>query len=168
MYVKLIDGHPERYTIQQLRKDNPNTSFPETVPDNILADYGVYPVIVDERPATETWQRAVRDDLPVQDANGNWTLGWTVEDISATAEMVKAEAQRRILHILPEWKQRNLTARAAELAIKGQSNWTTEETAEHTAGQAVWDQIKAIRTKSDEIEAMTPIPSDFKLDSYWI
>lgn len=168
MYVKLINGQPERYTIQQLRKDNPNTSFPETVPDSILADYGVYTVVIDDRPVTETWQRAVRDTVPVQDANGNWTLGWTVEDIPATVEMVKAEAQRRILNILPEWKQRNLTARAAELAIKGQANWTAEETAEHAAGQVIWDQIKLIRTKSDELEAMTPIPSDFKSDSYWI
>lgn len=88
-------------------------------------------------------------------------------ELNPTAEAVKAEAQRRIYAILPDWKQRNLTARAAELAIKGQANWTPEEQAEVTAGQAVWDQIKAIRAASDALEAMAPIPADYTAEVYW-
>jgi hypothetical protein len=84
-----------------------------------------------------------------------------------TAAEVKGEAARRILAILPEWKQRNLTARAAELAKIGQANWTQAEADEWAAGQALWDQIKAIRAKSDQIEAMDPIPADFADDTYW-
>ena len=66
---------------------------------------------------------------------------------------VKHEARRRILALCPEWKQANLTARAAELAIKGPGNWTEAETAEHAAGQAIWDQIKALRAASNAAEA---------------
>ena len=84
-----------------------------------------------------------------------------------TADMVKQEASRRIITICPEWKQRNLTARAAELAIKGVTNWTAEEQAEHAAGQAIWDQIKVVRARSDELEAMDPIPADYSSDAYW-
>jgi len=84
-----------------------------------------------------------------------------------TASDVKAEAQRRILAICPEWKQRNLTAQAAELSEKGRSNWTTQELAEWNAGKALWDSIKAVRGFSDTIEAMDPIPSDYTDDSYW-
>ena len=84
-----------------------------------------------------------------------------------TADDVKAEAMRRILALCPEWRQRNLTARAAELADKGRDNWTAEELAEWSAGAAVWAQIKALRAASDVIEAMDPIPADYTADSRW-
>jgi hypothetical protein len=80
---------------------------------------------------------------------------------------VKAEAYRRIIAICPEWKQRNLTARAAQLAKKGEANWTQDEAAEWAAGEAIWDQIATIRTKSGVIEAMDPIPEDYTADTYW-
>lgn len=84
-----------------------------------------------------------------------------------TNDLVKAEAARRILEICPEWKQRNLTAQAAILAKKGEANWTPEEQAAWDAGEAIWTKIAAIRAKSDALEAMDPIPADFKDDSYW-
>ena len=166
MYVKLTNGQPEIYTIGQLRRDNSNTSFPKNIPDERLAEYDVYPVTVLDRPTTETWQRATRNDLPTL-VDGVWTLGWTVVDIPATSDMVKAEAGRRIVAICPEWKQRNLTAQAAQLAKKGEANWTPEETAAWAAGEVIWNQIAAIRAASDVIEAMDPIPVDYSLDTYW-
>jgi hypothetical protein len=82
--------------------------------------------------------------------------------------MVKEEAARRILEILPEWKQRNLTARAAELAaILAERSWTNEERAEWEDGQAIWDRIKAIRAASDALEEMDPIPQDFQEEKNW-
>jgi hypothetical protein len=66
---------------------------------------------------------------------------------------VKDEARRRILAIAPEWKQANLTARAAELTdIKHGRALTGPEQAEEAAIRAVWSQIKAIRTASDTAE----------------
>lgn len=64
----------------------------------------------------------------------------------------KSEAQRRILAIAPEWKQRNLTARAAELVMAGEANWTPEEAAEAAVIRQAWDGIKAIRLASDTLE----------------
>ena len=62
---------------------------------------------------------------------------------------INAEAQRRILAILPEWKQRNLTVRSVELLRIGPPNWSPAEQAEADAIQAQWDRIKAIRDASD-------------------
>ncbi|MEM9635159.1 MAG: hypothetical protein AAGA50_27795 [Pseudomonadota bacterium] len=85
-----------------------------------------------------------------------------------TADQIKVEAARRILEVAPEWYQRNLTARAAELAMKGGDNWTAEEQAEVAEGQAVWDKIKGIRAASNALEAMDPRPSDFATnEAYW-
>lgn len=50
MYIKLTNGTPTTYTIGQLRKDNPNTSFPKNIPDELLAEFGVYPATVAEVP----------------------------------------------------------------------------------------------------------------------
>lgn len=70
---------------------------------------------------------------------------------------VKAEAGRRINDIAPEYVQRNLTARAAELALTypglGFDDLPEPEKTEAAAGRALWVQIKAIRAKSNEIEA---------------
>lgn len=117
-------------------------------------------------------------DAFVQQSPGPWSDDWrivggalTVDPIVPviTSEMVKAEAYRRIVAILPEWKQRNLTARAVELSMKvaGGSSLTIDEQAEWDAGSALWQRIKVIRAKSDEIEGMNPIPADYTNDSYW-
>ena len=79
MHLKLTNGQPEKYSIGQLRRDNPNTSFPKTVPDAILAEYGVYPVTVLDRPTITKWQTATKNAEPTL-VNGVWTLGWTVTE----------------------------------------------------------------------------------------
>lgn len=86
-----------------------------------------------------------------------------------TAEDVKAEANRRIIAVCPDWKQRNLTAQAVLLAkqVADGTPLSLEQKAAWEAGQALWMQIAAIRGKSDEIEAMSPIPRDFADDGYW-
>lgn len=85
------------------------------------------------------------------------------EHIAAT----KAESSRRIVAILPEWKQRNLTAQAAILAEKGRANWTADELAAWEAGAALWAKVAAIRAASDVIEAMEPIPRHVSADDLW-
>lgn len=101
----------------------------------------------------------------------NWKIddlyvdGQTVTESpkAGTEEGVKAAASRLILSIAPDWKQRNYIARGAELIRKVQlgGTLTTEEEAEETAMQGLWTTVKAIRAKSDELEAMSPIPADY-------
>lgn len=89
---------------------------------------------------------------------------------------VKAEAQRRIVALVGTSdlqsciiKQLNMLMRATELANKRAMGTvlTAGETAEADALQAVADQIKAIRTKSNAIETLTPIPNDYADDARW-
>lgn len=102
-----------------------------------------------------------------------WVIGYQVEDkpdLDQTPQnigLVKAEAYRRIVTLCPEWKQRNLTAQAAQLAKKGEANWTEAEGAAWAAGEALWAQIAGIRAASDTLEAMSPIPVDFADDQHW-
>ena len=62
---------------------------------------------------------------------------------------VKSLAMRKIIAIVPEWKQRNLLARATQLLRKKEANWTAGDLAAWNAGQAIWDRIVAIRSASD-------------------
>lgn len=76
---------------------------------------------------------------------------------------IKYEAQRRILQIAPEWRQRNA-------AIDIQSS----DADVRAAAQAVIDAVNAIRAKSNEIEAALPSKTDQQIldfdardDAHW-
>lgn len=85
-------------------------------------------------------------------------------------ERVKQEAGRRILKFLPEWRQRNFTARAVELADKRASGQalTDAERAEEAAIRAAWAEVRRLRAVSNALEAMTPIPADYADDRHWV
>lgn len=65
----------------------------------------------------------------------------------------KAEAQIRILAVIPAWKQNNLLAQATLLNDKGRANWTAADQAAWDAGSAIWAKVAAIRSTSDLIES---------------
>ncbi len=80
---------------------------------------------------------------------------------------VNAEAQRRIYEVMPQYKQANLTARAAILAAKGSDNWTETEAEEWAAGLAQWLVIDSLRDYSNTLNLMDPIPQDYADDKWW-
>lgn len=82
MYVKVTSGAVDQYpyTVGDLRRDNPNTSFPRQISSETLASYGVYEVTILDRPSyTERTQNLTQKTTPT--LNGDtWELGWTVSD----------------------------------------------------------------------------------------
>lgn len=81
MHLKLTNGQPEKYSIGQLRRDNPNTSFPKAPSDALLADWDVYPYTRPEQPAYDPLTARVVDGGFKQDAFGNWFMPWVVEQL---------------------------------------------------------------------------------------
>ena len=98
-YVKTQGGQTVYpYSIGQLRKDNPSTSFPKSIPDSMLETYGVYSVTVVEAPACNTDTQRIEQATQPTENNGQWVLGWSVidltaEELTARVEAVKAEAR---------------------------------------------------------------------------
>jgi len=82
MYLRLIAGQPEVYSAGQLRKDNPNTSFPEMLSDALLAEWGVYPYTTQAVPEHDRLTQSVKVGGFVE-VGGAWTQGWTVSDMTA-------------------------------------------------------------------------------------
>ncbi len=133
-----------------------------------IADHKPYwvPVTVDPAPALPG--RGYRFSAPKTEITANGVRQYReLEPVTVTPQMVKREAHRRIVAVVPEWKQRNLTAQATLLAEKGRSAWTADELRDWNAGFAIWSQVAAIRAASDAIEAMNPIPVDFDDDRRW-
>jgi hypothetical protein len=79
MYVKITNGSVDTYpySVGQLRRDNPNTSFPKQVPDEMLEEYGVYSVTTESPPSFDIrTQKITENDTPTL-IDGTWTIGWT-------------------------------------------------------------------------------------------
>jgi hypothetical protein len=89
MHIKLTNGQPEKYTIGQLRRDNPQVSFPKSIPDETLAEYDVYPLTATERPSYDPITQNLTEGTPAL-VDGVWTQVWEISD--ATAEEI---AQRK-------------------------------------------------------------------------
>lgn len=92
MLVKLTNGNVDQfpYTIGQLRRDHPNTSFPKYVLDDMLATYNVFRVQNAAKPDHNTdTQYLQSDDAPTL-IDGVWTIGFTV------VNKTQAEAEEHI------------------------------------------------------------------------
>ena len=101
MFVKITSGSIDQYpyTVGDLRRDNPNTSFPKTVPAVTMAEYGMYPVGYQAAPDYDPLtQRLQHSSIPSL-VDGEWKLTKTVvaltEDQIASATAAKAKDARK-------------------------------------------------------------------------
>lgn len=123
MYIKLNNGAPENYTIGQLRKDNPNTSFPRHIPEDMLAEYGVYPVSAQTQPTYDSrTQRCYLSETAVS-VEGAWVYQWIIED--RTAEEIQKSDQALGEGI-----------RSTRDALLSDSDWT--QVADSPVDKAAW------------------------------
>ena len=79
MHIKLTDGQPQPYSLGQLRRDNPQVSFPATIPAATLAEYDVYEVTATQQPAYDGDTHTAAQAVELVD--GVWTQVWTVEPL---------------------------------------------------------------------------------------
>ena len=81
MLVKIENGQPIPYTKSQLKRDNPNVSFPSDISDDMLASYDVYRVQRDEWPEVDPMTHEVEaSDVTLID--GAWKITHTVVELS--------------------------------------------------------------------------------------
>ena len=83
MHALIVDGAVAQYpyTIGNLRRDNPNTSFPKRPDAALLAEWGLQPVARTDRPAVGHTKN-VSENTPAL-VDGAWTQMWNVTDASA-------------------------------------------------------------------------------------
>lgn len=90
MYVKITSGAVDTYpyNVGQLRRDNPNTSFPKKISDDMLESYGVYTVVYTDVPSIDDRTQKAEQASSPSLIDGAWTVGWTTS--SKTAEETQA------------------------------------------------------------------------------
>ena len=82
MYTRIINNQPVwPYTLHMLRIDEPGTSFPEIMSDELLNEFQVFLVEIDVCPEIEYWQDAIRIE-PVYE-NEKWVQHWSITDVDA-------------------------------------------------------------------------------------
>jgi len=107
-YCKIVDGAATACTIDQIKNDNPNVSFPAVVSDETLAEYNVYPLNHDSQTVFDLVERG-----PIEERNGEWWQTYTGRDKTP-------EEKRSIMAV---------TMRQARLALAQQGLLQTVEDA---------------------------------------
>ena len=79
MYVRIENGAVEEfpYLLGKLKQDNPNTSFPASIPEATLNSYGVFTVTEVTKPTCDYATHEVVENDPVL-TDGVWTQSWSV------------------------------------------------------------------------------------------
>lgn len=83
MYVLANTNKVEKYpySYASLKNDNPQTSFPAAVTDELLAEWNVFPVIPTQCISQNDHTKVVTETDPLL-IDGQWMQQWLVEDAS--------------------------------------------------------------------------------------
>jgi hypothetical protein len=100
MYIKLNNGVIEKYpySINELKKDNLQTSFPEDISDEMLVTWNVFPVKQTPQPSYDYLTQTVTEKQPVN--NNGWTQVWEV--INLPLDKASANVRERRDYLLSE------------------------------------------------------------------
>lgn len=84
---------------------------------------------------------------------------------------VKKEAERRILLVMTDYQQRNELNFLQESMINfgiDVTSWPADLKQFYFEYKRKWDEIKRLRARCANIEAMTPVPENFRDDIHWM
>lgn len=144
MYALIQNGEVAKYpyTVEQLRQDNPQTSFPRNPTMAALESYGVYGVLVTGQPEFDRATQKVVEGTPVRERRRN-PDGTFVSDDPSTPEN---EAWRwvqtwEVVQLTAEEQQAALDTQAAQVrsernSLLTASDWT--QLADSTADKEAW------------------------------
>ena len=126
MYVKVTNGTPTEYTIGQLRRDNPNVSFPKQIPVDTLAEFDVYQATIADVPSYDDRTQKVTQDTEATEIDGVWTYGWSVEsktsdEVQAYDDLKESNVRSKRDELLAEtdwWASSDLTMTAEQTAYR--------------------------------------------------
>jgi hypothetical protein len=103
MYIRIVDNQIEFYSIGQLRRDNPQISFPNTISNTLLAEFNVFPLKQIEKPEPHFLYEKVIEDTPIE-INGVWTQKWTT--VQLTEPEINNQKQKLVQSIVEQTQKR--------------------------------------------------------------
>ena len=130
MFVKTTNGQNDQYpyTVGNLRRDNPNTSFPKNVPEATMAEYGMFPVGYEAAPEYDPLTHRLQHSSEPVLNDGKWVLTKTVVELTAaqiadrdTAKGKEVRSQRDKLIADTDWMALSDNTLTAEWATYRQA-----------------------------------------------
>jgi len=130
MFVKTTNGQNDQYpyTVGNLRRDNPNTSFPKNVPEATMAEYGMFPVGYEASPEYDPLTHRLQHSSEPVLNDGKWVLTKTVVELTAaqiadrdTAKGKEVRSQRDKLIADTDWMALSDNTLTAEWATYRQA-----------------------------------------------
>jgi hypothetical protein len=105
MFVKFVNGQAPKfpYTMGDLRKDHPQTSFPERMTNEMLASFDVFPVKPTSAPKLDI--KTHRHQHTVESVDGEWTQVWQVVKLPAYEAEDNVRGHRNRLLKESDWTQ---------------------------------------------------------------
>lgn len=105
MFVKVINNLPVKYpyTLGDLYKENPQTSFPSVIPDSVLELYGVYKVESSIFPDVDSKTHKLAQS--VEKIGGKWTQVWTKTELPLETASNNVRSYRSRLLSESDWTQ---------------------------------------------------------------
>jgi hypothetical protein len=105
MFVKVTDGQLTKYpyTLNELRRENPQISFPPQIPDETLASFDVYPVETVSAPDLDS--KTHRHTSTAELVDGKWIQVWQVVEISQDVAEANVRGRRNQLLKDSDWTQ---------------------------------------------------------------
>jgi hypothetical protein len=109
MYLKLENGNIRYpYTINELKSENPNTSFPAVLTNEVLESFDVY--YVESTEYTNDYTKNIEEGTPIL-SDSSYIQVWNITD--ATEEEISAKLEEKWVEV-----------RIMRDALLAQSDWT--------------------------------------------
>jgi hypothetical protein len=103
MHLKITNSKPEPYSVDQLRMDNPNTSFPVVPSDLLLAGYDVFPYTRPAQPTVDWMTSTLTNGDFEQDPSGAWSQPFVVELLPVDDASGNVRSERNRLLQQTDW-----------------------------------------------------------------
>jgi len=167
MYIKVTNGAYEKpYSIGQLRKDNPNTSFPKNPTAELLAEWGVFAVTASTQPVYDPAEEKVIENIPVYQS-GKWIQTWqlatlTADEKAARLKDLQADMVSKTQQRLDEFAQTRGYDGVLSLctyATSGNSKFQQEGQYGVEIRDATWAKLYEILSEAEA--GVRPVPSGY-------
>lgn len=94
MYIKIINNEPVYYSIRELRIDNFQVSFPETITNELLQEFDVYPLYDGVKSAFDKLTHRLINTTPVYEDN-KWIQPWITIELSYDEIIEQSDAEAK-------------------------------------------------------------------------
>jgi hypothetical protein len=111
------------YSVSQLMRDNPQTSFPKNPSDEVLAQWNVFPVVRSDQPAHDPATHRIEEGSPAL-VGSSWTQAWNV---IALTDDEAAEQQAEHAARVESWRTQAYRTESDPLFFKSQRGEATHQ-----------------------------------------